>query len=73
MFQIPEKMSLHFIGRMEEWKKRGKFWHVSNFPENNFTLWKDGRMEASTSNLPSFHPSNHTEISETCHFLKKID
>ena len=38
--------------------------------------WKDGRsktlgteMEASTSNLPIFHPSNHKacqEVSETC-------
>ncbi len=23
-------------------------------------------MEASTSNLPSFHPSNHKKVSETC-------
>jgi len=30
-------------------------------------------MEARTSNLPSFHPSNHKEVSETCLPMQPIE
>ncbi len=57
-----------------------KIGHVSNSMENDFTLWKDGRVEGWKQALPIFHPSNHKdckEVSETCpvpaEFYKHIE
>jgi len=36
---------------------RHRIGHVSNFPENYSTLWKDGRVEGWKGVLPIFHPS----------------
>jgi len=47
--------------------------HVSNFLENNLTLWKDGRMEGWEEFLPFFHPSILPLTKCVKRFLKHAD